>query len=85
MLYGGSLLRALSNNSSVRIIMSFGTSSTQNVDYKVPQPGNDGISSLTWSPANLLVSSNWDSGVRCWEVQEAGGRIQAVPKAQGKL
>lgn len=52
-------------------------------DCNVPQAGNDGISSLTWSPtANFLVSSNWDSGVRCWEVAEQGGMIQANPKAQ---
>jgi mRNA export factor len=52
-------------------------------DANVPSAGNDGISSLTWSPtANILVSSNWDGGVRCWEVQEQGGQIRAAPKAQ---
>lgn len=52
-------------------------------DYKVPQPGNDGISSLTWSPnSNILISTNWDAGVRCWECQDMNGQIQAVPKAQ---
>jgi WD40 repeat protein len=55
-------------------------------DYNVPQPGNDGISSLKWSPAaNILVSSNWDGGVRCWEVEEQGGQIRATPRAQGTL
>jgi mRNA export factor len=53
------------------------------VDYSVPQAGGDGISSLAWSPnANILVSTNWDGGVRCWEVQEQAGQVQAVPKAQ---
>jgi mRNA export factor len=52
-------------------------------DCNVPQAGNDGISSLIWSPtANFLVSTNWDAGVRCWEVAEQGGQIQATPKAQ---
>jgi mRNA export factor len=52
-------------------------------DCNVPQAGNDGISSLCWSPtANFLVSSNWDAGVRCWEVQEQGGQIRAQAKAQ---
>lgn len=54
-------------------------------DCCVPQPGNDGITSLEWSPtANILVSGNWDGGVRCWQVQEQGGQIQATPAAQGK-
>jgi hypothetical protein len=53
-------------------------------DCNIPSPGTDGISSLNWSPAaNYLVSSNWDGGVRCWEVQEQGGQIRAMPKAQG--
>jgi hypothetical protein len=53
-------------------------------DCNVAQAGNDGISSLRWSPnANILVSSNWDGGLRCWEVQEQGGQIRALPKAQG--
>jgi hypothetical protein len=33
----------------------------------------------------FLLSSNWDGGVRCWEVQEQGGQIRAMPKAQGKV
>ncbi len=49
-----------------------------------PSAGNDGISSLVWSPvSNLLVSTNWDGGVRCWEVQEQAGQIRSMPKAQG--
>lgn len=52
-------------------------------DHCVAQAGNDGISSLTWSPTvNHLVSTNWDGGVRCWEVQESGGQVRALPKAQ---
>eukprot|EP00537_Pseudo-nitzschia_pungens_P006642 CAMPEP_0172367118 /NCGR_PEP_ID=MMETSP1060-20121228/19327_1 /TAXON_ID=37318 /ORGANISM="Pseudo-nitzschia pungens, Strain cf. cingulata" /LENGTH=355 /DNA_ID=CAMNT_0013091243 /DNA_START=256 /DNA_END=1323 /DNA_ORIENTATION=- len=53
-------------------------------DCLVPQAGTDGISSLNWSPtANILVSSNWDSGVRVWEVQcNAPNQIAAQPKAQ---
>ncbi len=51
----------------------------------MPQAGGDGISSVTWSPtSNILISTNWDGGVRCWEVQEQVGQIHAVPKAQGK-
>lgn len=54
-------------------------------DFNVPSAGNDCISSLNWSPtANVLVSSNWDGGVRCWDVQAQNGQIQAIPKAQGK-
>jgi WD40 repeat protein len=54
-------------------------------DCNVPNAGTDGISSLNWSPtSNILISSNWDSTVSCWEVQEQGGRIQANPKAQSK-
>ena len=52
-------------------------------DAAVPQAGNDGISAIRWSPnANNLVSSNWDSGIRCWEVQEQGGQVRVIPKAQ---
>mmetsp|Transcript_16540 Transcript_16540/g.18374 ORF Transcript_16540/g.18374 Transcript_16540/m.18374 type:complete len:354 (+) Transcript_16540:112-1173(+) len=52
-------------------------------DFNVPQAGQDGISGLTWSSnANILVSSNWDGGLRCWEVQEQNGQIRALPKAQ---
>jgi mRNA export factor len=55
-------------------------------DHCVPQAGNDGISSLLWSPvANHLLSTNWDGGVRCWEVQESQGQIRALPKAQGEV
>jgi mRNA export factor len=55
-------------------------------DCSVPMSaGSDGISSLSWSPtANILVSSNWDGTVSCWEVQEQGGQVRANPKAQGK-
>lgn len=53
-------------------------------DCNVPQAGTDGISSLNWSPtANFLVSSNWDSGVRVWDVQtNPSNQVQALPKAQ---
>mmetsp|Transcript_3188 Transcript_3188/g.3620 ORF Transcript_3188/g.3620 Transcript_3188/m.3620 type:complete len:360 (+) Transcript_3188:29-1108(+) len=56
-------------------------------DCNVPEAGTDGISSLNWSPtANFLVSSNWDSGVRVWEVaanpQNTNQPVQAQPKAQ---
>lgn len=62
------------------------TTSTDRPDYSVPQAGNDGISSLSWSPnQNILISTNWDGGVRCWEVQEQMGQVQAAPKAQGKF
>mmetsp|Transcript_22020 Transcript_22020/g.32528 ORF Transcript_22020/g.32528 Transcript_22020/m.32528 type:complete len:353 (+) Transcript_22020:114-1172(+) len=52
-------------------------------DCNIQQAGTDGVSAVVWSPtANYLVSSNWDGGVRCWEVQEQGGQIRAMPKAQ---
>lgn len=55
-------------------------------DHCVPSAGNDGISSLRWSPtANHLASTNWDGGIRVWEVQEQGGQIRAQPKAQGEF
>ena len=55
-------------------------------DCAVPSPGTDGISSLNFSPtgANFLISSNWDSSVSCWEVQEQNGQVRAAPVAQGK-
>lgn len=73
--------------------MSFGSPSATNsnrpasiagFDCNVPQAGTDGISSLSWSPsANFLVSSNWDSGIRCWEVQQQSAQqVVASPKAQ---
>jgi len=62
---------------------SISSSTAQRPDYSVPQAGNDGIASLCWSPTqNILISTNWDGGVRCWEVQEQVGQVQAVPKAQ---
>eukprot|EP00934_Nitzschia_sp_Nitz4_P007258 Nitzschia sp. Nitz4//scaffold196_size54656//20931//22071//NITZ4_006638-RA/size54656-augustus-gene-0.35-mRNA-1//1//CDS//3329540423//7248//frame0 len=66
---------------------SFSSQAKQNSiapnDCNLPGAGDDGISSLNWSPnANFLVSTNWDSGVRCWEVQEQGGQVRANPKAQ---
>jgi mRNA export factor len=55
-------------------------------DHCVAQAGSDGISSINWSPtANHVVSTNWDGGVRCWEVQESGQQIRALPMAQGEL
>ncbi|KAL3756562.1 hypothetical protein ACHAWU_009956 [Discostella pseudostelligera] len=52
-------------------------------DHCVTSAGNDGISSARWSPsANILVSTNWDGGVRCWEVQESQQQVRALPKAQ---
>jgi mRNA export factor len=53
-------------------------------DHQLQSAGNDGTSSLSWSPtSNLLVSGNWDCGVRCWEVQEQAGKVLSNPKAQG--
>lgn len=65
--------------------MSFGAkpASIAPNDCNVGAAGDDGISSLAWSPtANFLVSTNWDGGLRCWEVQEQGGQVRANPKAQ---
>lgn len=53
-------------------------------DHTLPQPGGDGITTCTWAPnSNLLVSANWDGGVRCWDVQQQGTVIQSQAKAQG--
>jgi hypothetical protein len=53
-------------------------------DIALPSAGNDSTSSLSWSPtANILVASNWDAGIRCWEVQQQGAQMAATPKAQG--
>lgn len=61
-----------------------GASSISPNDCNVPSAGNDGISDLTFSPtSNVLVSTNWDSGVRCWNVQSQNGQTQALPQAQG--
>lgn len=74
----GSSSPALSSASSVK--------SLDIADCSVPNAGTDGISSLNWSStANILVSSNWDATVSCWEVQEQGGQIRANPKAQGTV
>jgi hypothetical protein len=79
-------------------------------DVCIPMPGNDSTSSLSWSPvvwnnsssgnskSNLLVSSNWDSGVRLWKVEQsqqqqqqpgAGAAsmktVRAIPQAMGTL
>lgn len=58
-------------------------------DVIVPQPGNDGITSLVWSPrpltststTEMLISSNWDGKVRCWKIQtqEGTGACTAIP------
>jgi mRNA export factor len=54
-------------------------------DHCVAQAGNDGISSLNWSPtSNHMISTNWDGGVRCWNVEESGQQIRATPVAQGE-
>jgi len=59
------------------------TATTANDHNIGASSGNDGVSSLIWSPvSNHLVSTNWDGGVRCWEVQEQGGQIRSMPKAQ---
>lgn len=66
-------------------LFSSPTNTTSGSDYNVPSAGDDGISSLSWSPtANILISTNWDGKVRCWEIQEQGGNFNAVPKAQGE-
>jgi mRNA export factor len=54
-----------------------------NGDFTIPQAINDGIQDLAWSPtSNTLVSGSWDNFVRCWEVQQQAGQVNAVPKAQ---
>ncbi|KAL7479286.1 hypothetical protein ACHAW6_005024 [Cyclotella cf. meneghiniana] len=65
---------------------TFGTNvSIAPTDHCVAQAGNDGISSVIWSPtANHLVSTNWNGDVSCWEVQESEGHILAMPKAKGE-
>ncbi|CAB9521414.1 Nucleoporin GLE2 [Seminavis robusta] len=68
---------------------TFGSSGTAQAssiapnDCNVAQAGDDGVSSLIWSPTqNILASTNWDSGVRVWEVAEQNGQVQANPKAK---
>lgn len=44
--------------------MSSGTGHNPNRDFEVPQPPNDGISALAFSPkANYFVASSWDNSV----------------------
>jgi mRNA export factor len=71
--------------------MSFAVSTTGRArmiaptDCAVSEPGDDGVSSLLFSPtANILVSGNWDSGIRAWEiqVQDQNRQVNAVPKAK---
>mmetsp|Transcript_20796 Transcript_20796/g.58572 ORF Transcript_20796/g.58572 Transcript_20796/m.58572 type:complete len:360 (-) Transcript_20796:41-1120(-) len=39
----------------------------------VPEPPSDGVSCLTWSPAqNILAAGSWDKSVRVWEVSPNG-------------
>ena len=55
-------------------------------DFNVPRAGDDGISSLSWSPtSNILISGSWDNNVRCWDVQggQQGQGVVATGKAQG--
>jgi mRNA export factor len=55
-------------------------------DYEVPNPPNDSISSLCWSPThNILAASSWDNEVRAYEVQQQGTQFQATPKAMIKF
>eukprot|EP00978_Attheya_sp_CCMP212_P022521 scaffold67260_cov53-Attheya_sp.AAC.1 len=69
--------------SSVASVSTPSNSSIAPNDHNVASAGNDGISSLTWSPkSNHLVSTNWDGGVRCWECYDNNAQIQALPKAQ---
>ena len=54
-------------------------------DHSVHDAGTDGISSVCWSPtSDHIIGTNWDGGVRCWEVQESGGQVRALPKAQSE-
>lgn len=57
-------------------------------DLQVPQPPDETISSLAFSPskvshANFLVAGSWDSSVRCWEINKEGDL--AVAKAMQLL
>ena len=79
-------LSCIHTHSLYCLIISYCDIYNQNNKYKVPSAGNDGVSSLIWSSkANHLVSTNWDGGVRCWEIQESGQQVRALPKAQGEL
>lgn len=67
------------------VFSSSSSTTSNNNDYSIPQAGNDGISSMKWSPnSNYLVSTNWDGGIRCWEAQidHNSRQVQAIPKAQ---
>jgi WD40 repeat protein len=47
-------------------------------DCKLPEVAQDGISSLSWHPTNnILAASSWDSTIRCWELANQNGNIQA--------
>lgn len=66
--------------------MTFGGNSTgfsnPNNGYVVPQPPDDTISRLRFSPASAgdmyLVASSWNGSVRCWKVNTQQGLAAAV-------
>merc|ERR1719272_508793 len=44
-----------------------------NGDAVVPNPPDDAVSCLAWSPVgNILAAGSWDKSVRIWEVGAAG-------------
>lgn len=68
---------------------TFGATTTAhnpNKDVEVTSPPDDSITGLAFSPPslqqNFLVSSSWDSAIRCWEITNNVNTLQTIPKAQ---
>jgi len=54
-------------------------------DYKVPNSPADGVSSLSFAPnSQYMISSSFDSKVRCWQIQKQGNMVQATAAAEVK-
>jgi WD40 repeat protein len=60
------------------LTITFSPNQAEPQDIKVPGQNaapsscNDGISSLSLSQNNLLLSSSWDNQLRCWQVGKQG-------------
>uniref|UniRef100_A0A7S2R535 mRNA export factor n=1 Tax=Rhizochromulina marina TaxID=1034831 RepID=A0A7S2R535_9STRA len=54
----------------------------QALDFKVPGPPHDSISSLAMSSTGILMAGAWDNSLRCWQVQKQGNQVMANPAAQ---
>jgi mRNA export factor len=63
-----------------------------NNDYIVPQPPDDSISSLAFSPGrpqgqppgkNFMIATSWNGCVRAWELDPVTGAVPVAEKATG--